>query len=498
MDKERDTEDEFERSLYGHDMAPLPKEMELAFKTKPDRVVRPKTEDDVVEIVQDAFRRRKPIVPRGAATWGLGGAVPVKGGIVVDLSTMDKILKIDEENMLAVVQAGITWKKLYDALLKKRLFLGAYPSSAPAATVGGWINTGGVGTGTYKYGSAADMIRSMNVVLPNGELIKTGFDNVLSNSTGYNLTQLFIASEGTLGIVTQVTFKVLPAPDEIRPLSYSFSDIKAMGNAMKALRKTRAIPLHVWFGDRLHYGYLKAIGKEAPDVGALLNVALEGQKDIVDLEQKIVDSVMEKSNGKKESKELAEHEWEERSYEFRMRKMGIGTLPGEILVPVSRFNEVISEMNTLIERMKLKAPVIGTMADRNTIMLMPYYLTDEKDLLKSTAAMGFAKRLGDIAFNHGGHPVGLGLFFASNLGRFHGKEGATLIRKIKSTLDPHKIMNPGKLVETGTRYDIAIPAFGMSLAMNMLGTLKMALSKDDYGEDLLDKARHGKVEEEED
>src|SRR5512136_2041413 len=128
------TDDKMERRLYSHDLAPLPKEMDIIFKTMPDQVARPKDTQEVVQLVRKAISTNQPLVPRGAGTWGLGGSVPVKGGISIDMTAMDKIIAIDEANLIAVVQPGVTWKVLADALDAKGLFLPCYPSSAPSAT----------------------------------------------------------------------------------------------------------------------------------------------------------------------------------------------------------------------------------------------------------------------------------------------------------------------------------------------------------------------------
>jgi len=481
--------DELERRLYSHDLAPLPKEMDLVFKTMPDQVVRPGYTEEVVQIVIKANATNRPIIPRGAGTWGLGGSVPVKGGISVDMTAMNKILEIDEVNLIARVQPGITWKDLGDALNAKGLFLPCYPSSAPSATIGGWIGTGGTGIGAYKYGTAGDIIRDLEVVLPTGTVVHTGDKYVPSNGSGPNLTWMFVGSEGILGIITEVTFAVLPKPEEFRAVSYSFEDLSKFAPAMKKLSRSDVEPMHIMFGDRLHFDYLRAVGKDAPDVGCMITCALTGSKASVDLDEKVLDEIMSSAGGTKLSKDVAEHEWSERSYEFRVREMGIGAIPGEILVPLDRFERVLEEMQQLVKKMKLKAPTIGTVADRNTVMFMPYYLTDERNFLRSTAAMGFGKKLGDIAFDNGGRPVGLGLFFAGNLNKYRGKEGAELIRNIKTLLDPKGIMNPGKAVETGTRFGISLPAALMNFGMNMMAGMKRVMPRDKVGERELSKGK---------
>ncbi|OGS42694.1 MAG: hypothetical protein A3K67_04570 [Euryarchaeota archaeon RBG_16_62_10] len=481
--------DKLERRLYSHDLAPLPKEMDAIFKTMPDQVVRPGYTEEVVQIVRKARAVNKPIVPRGAGTWGLGGSVPVKGGIVVDMTAMKKIISIDEKNMVVTTQPGITWKALGDALDAKGYFLPCYPSSAPSATLGGWIGTGGTGIGAYKYGSAGDIVRDLEVVLPSGQVIHTGDKFVSQNGGGPNLNWLFVGSEGILGIVTEVTMMILPKPEELRVASYSFEDLKLFAPALKRIVRSGATPMHIMFSDKLHFDYLRAAGKEAPKVGCLITCALTGSKASVDVEEKILDEAMTSAGGKKEPRELAEHEWHERNYEFRLREMGFGAIPGEILVPIEKFDAVVEGTRKIVKDLKMKAPIIGTVADNNTVMLMPYYLTDEHKLVASTAAMGFAKRLGDLAFENGGRPVGLGVFFAGNLAKYRGKGGAALIRSLKDTIDPYGIMNPGKLVETGTRYGFSMPAFLMNFGMHMMGSVKRILPRDKMGEKELEKLK---------
>lgn len=483
------TDDKMERRLYSHDLAPLPKEMDVIFKTMPDQVVRPAYTQDVVQIVKKAIATKKPIVPRGAGSWGLGGSVPVKGGTTIDMTGMNKIIAIDETNLIVTVQAGITWKSLADALDAKGLFLPCYPSSAPSATLGGWIGTGGTGIGAYKYGSAGDLVRDLEVVLPTGEIVHTGDKFVPQNGGGPNLNWLFVGSEGTMGIVTEVTFSVLPKPEELRAVSYSFADVMKFQPALKKLVRSGVSPMHIMFGDKLHFDYLRAIGKHAPDVGLMVTMALTGTKEQVDYDERIIDGIFTSQGAKKEPKETAEHEWSERNYEFRVRELGVGAIPGEVLVPIDRMNVVLEGTAKLIKQLKMNAPLIGTVADNNTVMLMPYYLTDEHKLVASTAAMGFAKRLGDLAFENGGRPVGLGIFFAGNLAKVRGKEGARLIRSLKKMLDPHDIMNPGKMVETGTRWGISLPAFLMNFGMHMMGSVKRILPRDKIGEKELGKLK---------
>lgn len=467
-----------EKALYSHDLAPLPKEVGLAFNTMPDAVVLPKSAEEISKIIQLAIRHDIPVIPRGAATWGFGGAVPSQGGIVLDMSAMNKILRVDPENMEVEVEAGASWKKVYDAALNKGLFIGSYPSSLYAATVGGWVNTGGIGIGSYKYGSVGAYIRNMEVVFPEGQIIQTGFNNTMSNSTGYNLNGLMVGSEGTLGIITKITLKAYPAPEILKPISIQFSNLDESYAFVRAVTKSNITPLNISFVDEKHVEFLSMMGKHTPGKGALINIALEGAMEVVRYEEKVITQLAQAAGGLKLSDKVAEQEWDERAYEFRPREVGLSAVPGEIVVPLSRFQEVIGKVYELIDDMGMEASIIGMMGDRSTVVLLPYFIFDETDIIKSTTSLSFPKKLGDIGFSTGGHPVGLGLFFAGNLPKLHGTYGAELMFNLKTMIDPHDIVNPGKLLEGVTKFGAPIPGKVMNLSMDAMALAKKTMPKD--------------------
>jgi glycolate oxidase len=467
IDESRISEYEFERRLYAHDVAPLPKMMEMGFKMMPDLVVRPKSAQEVSGIVKWAIQQELPVVPRGGACWALGGAVPVMGGIVVDMATMDDILEVDEENHTVTVEPGITWGDLYDTMLKKGFLIGAYPSSAPAATIGGWINTGGVGIGSYKYGAVERQIISIEMVLPKGDIATFGSDTMNSGSYGDNLRTFISGSEGTLGIITKVTLRMYPAPEELRPMAYVFPDVTSMANAIVEITRSPITPLHISFFDKKHFDYLRALGRDVPKINAMISLALEGTKTSCDAEEKIIDSITNRHKGVKKDPEFAHHEWEERLFEMRTKRLGPTIMLAEGMIPVPKLDEMIKGTLKIFKKMGLVGAITGTVPDRNTVAFMPYCLTDERKF-KSMMAMAIGRKVGVLSFKVGGRPAGLGIFFAGNLKKLHG-EGADVMRNIKFSMDPHDIINPGKTLEGMTRFGVPIPAFGMNLGMDMLG-----------------------------
>ena len=471
--KENVTDDMFERQLYNHDLAPLPKHIALMFKIVPDIVVRPKTAEQISRILILARKEKVPVTPRGAASWGIGGGVPSQGGILLDMTSMNHILEIDQENQRITVEAGVTWKEVIEALeqldpgttiTKHGFRIGAYPSSAPAATIGGWINTGGIGVGSYKYGGAENQIRSMEVVLPNGNIVTTGFPNVHANSSGYDLTRLFIGSEGTLGVITKATIKLYPKPEVFLPISYSLPDMDAASQAMTMLTKEDFIPLHISYLDKNHSEYLIELGLSTHEVNALVNIALEGSKATVAEQETIIDGIMATFGGEKLDKSMAVHEWDERYFELRVKPLGPSLILYEVFVPVSKLYEAIARFNDFAAKRKLPTGVTGIITDRNTATLMPYFLVDERKLIEFMTSLSTVAALSDIAFDLGGRPAGLGTFWAANLPRLHGK-ASHVMDDIKTAIDPYGLLNPGKTLEGVTRYGIPIPGIAMKFGM---------------------------------
>jgi len=477
---DRYTESQLERLVTSHDLAPMPKVAALAFKMMPDAVIHPKEAEEVAEVVGIANSWDIPVTPRGGGSWGFGGAVPNNGGVLLDMTSMDAIISFDPEKGIVRVQPGVVWLRLDEWLKRRGYFVPYYPSSAPGATIGGWISTGGVGVGSYKYGAARDNVRSLQIVLPSGRIIDTAHISDSKHPSQFDMTSLFIGAEGSLGIVTAIDLQVYPDPEAFVPASYSFPNMDLAYTALARISEAKLKPYHVAFVDDNYFRFLRAMGRTAPEVGGMVNLVFEGPKAKVDEEVKFFDALMASIGGKRESEEIAQHEWRERSYELRSKKLGTGAVIGEALVPVGQTTAVARETAALVKKMKMNLAVNGYLIDRGTVAFLPFYITDERRWIKSISSLSFVKKFLDISNAHGGRGVGLGLFMANNLRSMRDINTVKLLRKIKYYVDPESRVNGGKTVELATRYGIRVGPRLFRFAMNMLAVLKRLYGRDRY------------------
>ena len=488
---------EEERLLYCHDLAPLPKMAGLAFNNIPDVVVRPSSTEDIAAIMRIAYEGGVAVTPRGNSTWGLGGSMPTCGGIVVDfVSKMNKIIKVDPENLVVKVQAGATWKETLEACMNAGYIVGSYPSSFPAATIGAWLNTNGMGVGSYKYGSAKDNVMNMEVVLPDGTVLETGYDNIGSYMSGYNLNQFFAGSEGTLACISTVTMRIYPM-GIIKPTAYDFENlVDADAAIQKIVQHPSVKPLHISWSDFNHFANQKKAGLHVPDVKNVVLITLQGEQKFVDLESSEVDEIMASAGGKRIDDAIAAHEWDERCYEFRARSVGVGEIPAEVIVPTKCWGQFVDECYKGFTAMKMEVGgVIGEIVDRTTALFMPYYFKDDESIIGMTA-FAFNFYLGDRAVEYGGRTTGLGVFFAWNLDNMHDANTVEFMRELKTFVDPHDVMNPGHVVCGLTRFGLTLSHGLMEFASGLLQTVKKVLPENTTFADNIERFRYNTLEEE--
>ncbi|MEM4522897.1 MAG: FAD-binding oxidoreductase [Nitrososphaeria archaeon] len=413
----------------------------------PDFVVRPSTTQEVQEIVKLAVKYRIPIIPRGGGTNWAGMVVPISGGIVVDLTRMKKIIEINEVDHHVTVQAGVTLKELDDELKKHGLTLGQEQGSYYTATIGGAIATNGWGSRCNKYGKIGDNVMSLEVVLPNGEILRT-CPKVHMTSVPYNLNSLFIGSEGTLGIITEATLRVYPYPEKERAIAAVFNtyeEAKAVG--LKIRKRGIGFSGGKVFENKLgfkKYGY--------PDKKGFILVGFEGTKEEVDIQYELVKKMIIEGNGIILDDEIAWEEW----IGHREVWCGVWSDLGafdmfDVMVPLDKGDEFcdtivkevlpkygFKEFEEFGRHFNLtKYPIFGV-----TYGISP---TDEdwekyQELLRE--AVTIVKKFGGTI----AACTGTGIRHVRNLEIEYSKEAINLMKAIKKLLDPYNIMNPGKKI----------------------------------------------------
>ncbi|RUM61408.1 MAG: glycolate oxidase subunit GlcD, partial [Persephonella sp.] len=235
-------DDDMDRLLYSYDATRI--------KMTPSVVVIPETEEEVQKIVNICYQEGIPITPRGAGSGYTGGALPVKGGVLISFEKMDKILEIDEENAIARVQPGVITYRLQQAVEKKGLFYPPDPASYKFCTIGGNVAENAGGPRCVKYGVTREYVMELNTVIHTGEVIHTGRPT-LKDVAGYDITKLLIGSEGTLGIFTEITLKLIPKPKSAKTVKAIFQDISAVGKTVKDIFKAGISPSALEFMDKL-------------------------------------------------------------------------------------------------------------------------------------------------------------------------------------------------------------------------------------------------------
>lgn len=469
--EERVADSILERTLYSHDLAPVPAEVLMLFKTLPDAVVRPKEAKEVAELVKYSRKKKIPLIPRGSASWAYGGATPVKGGIILDLTGMNEIIRIDKKRMTVTVEAGISWKKLLEELEKEGFTLGVYPTSAPSATVGGWICTGGLGIGSLKYGHLKEHVEEIEVVTPTGEI--TRISKETPDELGYELNW-FLGSEGTLGVVTKATLRIHPKPEVISPHAVCFDNAKSMCNAILKILEAPVKPYFIEFTDREYLSIKKSLDLFAPDTNAYAIFVFEGSEKTVKKELEYFHNVIAEAGSSELNPEKACEEWDERFYPMRIKRAGPTLLAGDIQVPLPRLHDVFNELWQLKERFNLRMGIEGSVVSRDSAIMMPMFLVDERKRLKYLTMMPVIKEITELALKVGGKPYGgFGIWNSFYLHKVYSDSEVREMKERKKKLDPDNIMNPGKLYQVKTRFGIPFTATLYRFFMFLLKILRV-------------------------
>jgi glycolate oxidase len=416
---------------------------------KPWAVVRPEGVGQIRELMAWADRERVPIVPRCRGTNMVGGCVPDHGGVVVSLLDMDEILEISAPDFVAEVQPGVVTSRLQAEAARQRLFYPPDPASVRFSTVGGNVATNAGGMQAIKYGVTRQYVLGLEAVLPGGELIRTGGRNH-KDVVGLNLTGLLVGSEGTLGVITKVTLKLLPLPEASGTILATFRTVGEAVRAGEGLLKSGLLPVAL---ELMGEEVLTAVSMVAPvpwpaeTRGALL-VKVDGSREVVEAdllrsERALASAgplIVMRGTGAEES-----GLWDLRrlinpaSFKIRPEKMS-----EDITVPRGRVTELLEGTKRISRETGLPILSFGHMGDGNihTNIMFDGYLESER-----TSSAAARQNLHELVLSLGGtlsgeHGVGLARLDAVT--RQLGDAQVRLMRQIKGAFDPNGIMNPGK------------------------------------------------------
>ncbi len=438
--------DKVERKLYGHDIAAIPSLVKpFIGKTIPDAVIQPENEEEIVEIIKWAYKKGIPVIPRGKATSGYGGVIPIKGGIVIDFWRMRRVIQIDEKNMTATVQPGITWEELDRVLKKRGLTLRLYPTSYPSSTVGGWLAQGGAGIGSYEYGYFSQNVISAKAILPDG---------TIKEFKGEEL-ELLSDAEGITGIITEIKIYVKPYQEE-EIISIACPDPHQTQKLIfKMIEENLPIWSMIFINPRMaemknraplmeHHGHPIEERVLLP-AAYILTITFEKkhEKQIKSSIEKIVKTC----EAEILSERIAKHEWEKRFKLMIVKRLGPSLVPAEIIVPLENLGNVMDEIERKVNQPVVKEGVIikkGKYGKPEAVILG--FIPSDQRKFSYNFVFGLVLTVMKIAEKYGGRPYATGLYFVNKSEKILGKEKFLKLKEFKKKIDPKGILNPGKVI----------------------------------------------------
>ena len=417
----------------------------------PDAVVFVKTEDDVINVVKSAKKYKTPVICRGAGTNTVGACRVENNGIIINFSKMNKILEINKENMTARVQPGVILGDLQKEVEKIGLFYPPDPSNLKVSTIGGSIAQASGGAKTFKYGSTKNYILNLRVVTANGEILVTGADTV-KNATGYNLTSLFIGSEGTLGIITEATLKLIPKPETSRVIMAYFDTVEASVNTVNKIIEQKISPATIDFMDK---NAINTVEQFYPagllcDKDSALIIEIDGPENSIDYQENIIKNILDKSGA---CAIQISHNQEEYDKIWSARRSSMGACAklkpnvttDDVIVPRENLAKLVYGIRNICKRYNLTACLVGHVGDGSVHPQIPIDYNDEDEyrrfkLAKSEIYELTTQLKGIISGEHG-----IGSDKRPFISKVVNNCALNYMREIKKVFDPENILNPYKI-----------------------------------------------------
>ena len=416
----------------------------------PDAITYPETSEEVSKIIKFAYQNDIPVIPFGTGTALEGHVHALKGGITINSSKMNQIIELNNSDMDCRVQAGVTRKELNDYIRDTGLFFPVDPGAN--ASIGGMCATRASGTTTVKYGTIREQVMGLEVVMPDGKIIKTG-TRARKSAAGYDLSHLMLGSEGTLGFITEINLKLHGRPEAVSAGVCTFKDLKG---AIDTVIESIQIGLPLSRIELLDEVQIKAINeykKTSHEIGPTLFVEIQGMPLSVKEQSEIFRDIANTNN-------ILKFQWSDRSEEIEILwgarhdayYAALALAPGkkafttDICVPISNLADCIIETKKDIEQSNIIAPIVGHVGDGNFHLIMLLDPENEKEVSE-------AKHLNDKLVNRalkmegtstGEHGIGIGKkeFLKTEQGL-----SVEIMSQIKKAIDPKNIMNPGKIFD---------------------------------------------------
>ena len=414
---------------------------------RPAAVARPRRTEEVARIIGLANRFGFPVYPRGAGTGKAGASLASEQGLVLDLSRMDRILELNPRDMLARVEPGVITVHLQAAAEAEGLYYPPDPASRETSTLGGNLATCAGGVRAVKYGVTRDYVLGLTAVMGSGEVIRTG-TRTIKGVVGYDLTRLLVGSEGTLGVITRATLKLIPRPPARSTLVGVFPDLEAAALAVNSLLRAGSWPAALEFLDQT---VLQAVKKElpfelAPQEGALILVELDGSEEAVREESRQAARFLTDQGGRvirAGNDQEAQALWAaRRSVSETLKELKPHKVSEDVAVPRSRLAEAVRKLEELGRETGLLVAAYGHAGDGNIHVNILYESGEESKVDKAVA------KVFRIALDLGGTlsgEHGVGLTKAAFLDWELGQQEIGLMKGLKALFDPQGILNPGKI-----------------------------------------------------
>ena len=430
---------------YSYDATP-------GFSHMPEAVVVPANTAEVSKVMALANEHRIPVYPRGAGTNLSAGTVPTKGGIVLLMTKMNQILEIDPTNLTATAQPGVVVVELNKAVEAYGLLYPPDPGTLTTATMGGTVAENSGGLRGLKYGVSKHYIMGLEVVLADGRILNTGGKNV-KDVAGYDLTKLFTGSEGTLGVVTKIMVKLVPAPEARKSMLATFDNLDNAGEAIKNIIINKTIPATLEIMDNATIRTVEDyahIGLPV-EAEAVLLIEVDGIPEVVEKEAASVMQVLQEANAVeiKVAKDAAERDriWTARRAALpALAKLRPTTFVEDATVPRDRVPDMIRAINAIAQKYNVTIGTFGHAGDGNMHPTIVCDIRNAEEMERVYKAMDeiFAAAIGMGGTLSGEHGIGLGKL--KYMKDQFGEVGMQTMQAIKKALDPNNILNPGKLV----------------------------------------------------